>query len=210
MEIHSNIECKWIPKEDLWQTVRSFREKYWPENTLPVDMEKIVEQRLRLSIEPIHSLLDDLDVDAFLKLDLSGIVVDYDCFMQERFQNRIRFSFAHEVGHFVLHKDIYEKIPFISPEEWKSSVLNMADKEYRNFEWQANEFAGRLLVPRERLIVEVKKIYKLIEDSGIQQYLSDDPGAVLSRVSPVLCKPFGVSENVIERRVEREGLWPPT
>lgn len=122
MEIYSNIECKWIPKEDLWQTVHSFREKYWPENTLPVDMEKIVEQRLRLSIEPIHSLLDDLDVDAFLKLDLSGIVVDYDCFMQERFQNRIRFSFAHEVGHFVLHKDIYEKIPFTSPEEWKYSV----------------------------------------------------------------------------------------
>ena len=210
MEIYSNIECKWIPKEDLWQTVRSFREKYWTENTLPVDMEKIVEQRLRLSIEPIHSLLDDLDVDAFLKLDLSGIVVDYDCFMQERFQNRIRFSFAHEVGHFVLHKDIYEKIPFTRPEEWKYSVLNMADKEYRNFEWQANEFAGRFLVPRERLIVEVKKIYKIIEDSGIQQYLSDDPGAVLSRVSPVLCKPFGVSENVIERRVEREGLWPPT
>jgi hypothetical protein len=114
LEIYSNIECKWIPKEDLWQTVRSFREKYWTENTLPVDMEKIVEQRLRLSIEPIHSLLDDLDVDAFLKLDLSGIVVDYDCFMQERFQNRIRFSFAHEVGHFVLHKDIYEKIPFTS------------------------------------------------------------------------------------------------
>jgi hypothetical protein len=210
LEIYSNIECKWIPKEDLWQTVRSFREKYWSENTLPVNMEKIVEQGLRLSIEPIHSLLDDLDVDAFLKLDLSGIVVDHDCFMQERFQNRIRFSFAHEVGHFVLHKDIYEKIPFTDSEEWKYSVLKMADKEYRNFEWQANESAGRLLVPHERLVVEVKKIYKIMEDSGIQKYLSDDPGAVLSRVSPVLCKPFGVSENVIERRVEREGLWPPT
>ncbi|MEA2040617.1 MAG: ImmA/IrrE family metallo-endopeptidase [Thermodesulfobacteriota bacterium] len=209
MENLTHFECKWIPKENLWQAVSSFRKRYWPEDTLPVDMEKIVEQRLRLNIEPIHSLLDELDVDAFLKLDLSGIVVDYDCFMQERFQNRIRFSFAHEVGHYVLHKDIYEKFPFTRPEEWKNSVLNMADKEYRNFEWQANEFAGRLLVPRERLIVEVKKIYKIIEDSGIQQYLSDDPGAVLSRVSPVLCKPFGVSENVIERRVEREGLWPP-
>ena len=210
MENFINFECKWISKEDLWQTVHSFREEYWSEDTLPVDMEKIVEQRLRLNIEPIHSLLDDLDVDAFLKLDLSGIVVDYDCFMKERFQNRVRFSFAHEVGHFVLHKDIYEKVPFTNPEEWKYFVLNMADKEYRNFEWQANEFAGRLLVPRERLIVEVKKIYKIIEDSGIQQYLSDDPGAVLSRVSPVLCKPFGVSENVIEKRVERESLWPPT
>lgn len=204
-----SVECKWIPKEVLWQTVRSFREEYWPENTLPVDMEKIVEQRLRLNIEPIHSLLDELDIDAFLKLDLSGIVVDYDCFMKERFQNRVRFSFAHEVGHFVVHKDIYKKIPFENPEEWKYFVLNMADNEYRNFEWQANEFAGRLLVPRERLIGEVKKIYKTIEESDLLPYLSDDPWAVLSRVSPVLCKPFGVSENVIERRVEREDLWPP-
>lgn len=44
MENFINFGCKWIPKEDLWQTVRSFREKYCPENTLPVDMEKIVEQ----------------------------------------------------------------------------------------------------------------------------------------------------------------------
>jgi hypothetical protein len=136
LENFINFECKWIPKVDLWQTVHSFREEYWSEDTLPVDMEKIVEQRLRLNIEPIRSLLDDLDVDAFLKLDLSGIVVDYDCFMKKRFQNRVRFSFAHEVGHFVLHKDIYEKVPFTNPEEWKYFVLNMADKEYRNFEWQ--------------------------------------------------------------------------
>ena len=98
MEIYSNIECKWIPKEDLWQTVHSFREKYWPENTLPVDMEKIVEQRLRLSIEPIHSLLDDLDVDAFLKLDLSGIVVDYDCFMQRPLTQPSDSGIYHQIG----------------------------------------------------------------------------------------------------------------
>lgn len=98
MKSRSSTECKWIPKEELWQTVHSFREQYWHEGTLPVDMEKIVEQRLRLNVEPIHSLLDNFDVDAFLRLDLSGIVVDYDCFMKERFQNRIRFSFAHEVG----------------------------------------------------------------------------------------------------------------
>jgi len=172
-------------------------------------MEKIVEQRLGLNIEPVHSLLDEFGIDAFLKLDLSGIVVDHDCFMKERFQNRVRFSFAHEVGHFILHKEIYKKIPFTSPKEWKHFVLSMADKEYRNFEWQANEFAGRLLVPREKLIAEIEKIYRTIEQSGMLRYLSDDPGAVLSRVSPVICKPFGVSENVIERRVEREDLWPP-
>jgi len=205
----SEIRCKWISKEDLWKTVGFFRQEYWPEDSLPVDMEKIVEQGLELSIEPVHSLLKDFDIDAFLKLDLTGIVVDYDCYMEERFQNRMRFSFAHEVGHFVLHKNVYGGIPLSNPENWKELVLNMPEREYRNFEWQANEFAGRLLVPRERLVEEVDKIYETIKETDLLPYLRDDPSAVLSRVSPVLCKPFGVSENVIERRVEREEVWPP-
>ena len=71
-------------------------------------MEVIVERRLKLNVEPKHGLLDELDMDAYLRFDLTGIVVDYKCYMDERFQNRIRFSFAHEVGHFVLHKGIYD------------------------------------------------------------------------------------------------------
>ena len=209
MPDYPTIACEWIHKKDLWQTVRAFRKKYWPENILPVDMEKIVEQRLGLDIDPTQSLLNELDIDAFLKLDLSGIVVDYDCFMEERFQNRIRFSFAHEVGHFVLHKHIYDEIILPDPEDWKYFILHMENQEYRDFEWQANEFAGRLLVPRQELIAEIKKIYDVIEASGLLTHLSDDPEAVLARVSPNLCRPFGVSESVIEKRVEREGLWPP-
>lgn len=208
MVYYSKFKCEWISKEHLWQIVEDFSKKYCPENTLPVDMEKIVEQKLKLNIEPEHNLLDKFDVDAYLKFDLSGIVVDYKCYMEERFQNRIRFSFAHEVGHFVLHKGIYDEIDLSTPEEWKNLVLNESDKEYRNFEWQANEFAGRLVVPRQKLVLEIKKIHKLIEEKGMLVYLKDDPEAVLSRVSPMLSRPFGVSEIVIETRAKREGLWP--
>lgn len=208
MVYYSKFKCEWISKEHLWQIVEDFSKKYCPENTLPVDMEKIVEQKLKLNIEPEHNLLDKFDVDAYLKFDLSGIVVDYKCYMEERFQNRIRFSFAHEIGHFVLHKGIYDEIDLSTPEEWKNLVLNESDKEYRNFEWQANEFAGRLVVPRQKLVLEIKKIHKLIEEKGMLVYLKDDPEAVLSRVSPMLSRPFGVSEIVIETRAKREGLWP--
>jgi hypothetical protein len=104
--------------------------------------------------------------------------------MEERFQKRMRFSFGHEVGHFVLHKNVYGGIPLSNPENWKELVLNMPEREYRNFEWQANEFAGRLLVPRERLVEEVDKIYVTIKETDLLPYLRDDPSAVLSRVSP--------------------------
>ena len=185
------------------------REKYWPEATLPVNAEKIVEFRLQLIIDPKHNLFSEIDMDAYLKRDLSGIVVDYDFYMNEKFSNRMRFSFAHELGHFFLHKYIFSSFDFESPGEWRNFILNVPDKEYSGFEWQANEFAGRLLVPFSKLKNEFDKAIKIIEENKLGQYLESDPDAVLSRISPALCKPFGVSTVVIETRVKREGLWPP-
>jgi hypothetical protein len=94
-------------------------------------------------------------------------------------------------------------------EEWKNFVHALPEKEYSNFEWQANEFSGRLLVPYPELITEFEKVLKIIEENNLGQYLESDPDAVLSRISPMLCKLFGVSTVVIETGVKREGLWPP-
>ena len=206
---YSKFKCGWVDTKDLWKSAEQVREKYWPENNLPVDTEKIVEFRLRLNIEPIHNLLSTIDIDAYLKTDLNGIVVDYDCYMNEKFANRMRFSFAHELGHYFLHRDIYTSLVIMSPEEWKDFILNLPENEYRSFEWQANEFAGRLLVPYANLAEEVGKACELIRKNNLATFLTTDSDAVLSRISPTLCKPFGVSTDVIEIRVKREGLWPP-
>ena len=129
--------------------------------------------------------------------------------MEDRFANRMRFSFAHELGHFFLHKDLYTRFGIESPEDWKDFILNVPENEYRNFEWQANEFAGRLLVPHPELEAEMEKVSDILRESDLVTFLGKDPDAVLSRISAMLCKPFGVSTEVIERRVKREGLWPP-
>lgn len=94
-------------------------------------------------------------------------------------------------------------------EKWRNFILNVPEKEYSGFEWQANEFAGRLLVPYPELKNELDKAVKIIQESKLEQYLESDPDAVLSRISPALCKPFGVLSVVIETRVKREGFWPP-
>jgi hypothetical protein len=103
----SDFKCQWIDKEDLWDRADKFRSEYWPEQFLPVDIEQIVEFRLKLDIVPMHNLQSDNDMEACLKLDLSGIVVDYDRYMNTKYANRMRFAFAHELGHFLLHKHIY-------------------------------------------------------------------------------------------------------
>ena len=206
---YSEFKCKWIDPASLWNVADESRKKYWHESKLPVNTEEIVEFRLRLNIEPVKYLLSTIDIDAYLKRDLSGIVVDYDCYMNDKFANRMRFSFAHELGHFFLHKELYLKFGVSSPEEWKDFVLNVPENEYRSFEWQANEFAGRLLVPHPELEAEVKKVSKILKKRNLLSFLEVDPDAVLSGISQMLCKPFGVSTDVIEKRVKRERLWPP-
>jgi len=206
-----DFKCRWIEKEELWKITEDFRQTYWPEKDLPVNTETIVEFRLRLDIDPKHGLFSANDMDAYLRSDLTGIVVDHDFYMNDKFANRMRFSFAHELGHFVLHREIISAIRFESVEEWKRFILGVPERDYGYFEWQANEFAGRLLVPRVELKKEIEKAYKAIRESpDLIRYLERESDAVLSRVSPMLRKPFGVSTDVIETRARREGLWPPT
>jgi HKD family nuclease len=86
-------------------------------------------------------------------------------------------------------------------------ISNIDKKEYRQFEWQANEFAGRLLVPYDDLIRETEKIYKELGEGEVLYYLKNDPSSILGKLSQALSKIFGVSEEVIEKRLEREELF---
>lgn len=205
----AEFRCKWLRLEDIWDCAEDVRNRYWSAEKLPVDVEAIVELKLKLDIDPENNLMQKTDMEAYLRSDLRGIVVDHDHYMNEKFANRMRFSFAHELGHFFLHKDFYAMIVFESAEEWKEILLSLPDTEYRYFEYQANEFAGRLLVPREDLVHEIENALELLELNNMLEYLKADPNAVLSRISTQLSRPFGVSTEVIERRVDREKLWPP-
>jgi hypothetical protein len=205
----SNFKFPWIDNHKIWETADAFRTDYWPTGKLPVDVEKIAEIRLKLDIEPQHGLYADYDIEAWLKMDLTGIVVDHRRYMDETFANRLRFSYAHELGHLILHKDLYTNLQIETLEDWMRFVDDLPETEYKRIEYQANEFAGRLLVPRAVLMTELERCWEQIKKADLLEYLVSDPSGVLSSITPALRKPFGVSDDVIEKRVHREGLWPP-
>ena len=91
-----------------------FRVKFW-KGTLPVNVMAIVEFDLNLDIVPMSSLRQDADIDALLLDDCQTIVVEQGFYMDDRYQNRIRFSVAHELGHFVMHKEVFGAMPRSSP-----------------------------------------------------------------------------------------------
>ncbi len=66
-----------------------------------------------------------------------------------------------------------------------------------------------MLVPRDVLGKELNVKLNEIKAHGLIDYLENEPSSVLASISTSLGRPFGVSYVVIERRVEREELWPP-
>jgi hypothetical protein len=64
---YGDFKCPWIDPKALWQRVEEVRRQYWPEGSVPVDIEAIVEIRLKLLPDPVHGLQSQLDVDAYLK-----------------------------------------------------------------------------------------------------------------------------------------------
>lgn len=208
---YSRFKCQFLKQEEIKAAATRFREKYWAEGTLPVDVERIIEERLGLDIIPVHNIRQLIRIDAYLRADLTGITVDYHQYMddQNRYASRLRFSFAHEVGHYVLHNHIFKEFQFDTPDEYYQFVNEFPEKEYSWFEYQANEFAGSLLVPRERLKSELRKACSELKEKGLGYLLDEQPDLVLNTISPPLRKPFDVSDDVIVRRIEVEKLWPP-
>jgi hypothetical protein len=143
------FKCPFMTHDEIWQAAERFRAQYWPENALPVDTEKIVEFGLKLDIEPQAGLLSALETDAWLKRDLTGIIVDLNSFMEARYGNRLRFTMAHEIGHLILHRQLLSDFQIDSIEKYKEFMKDIPEQQYRNYEYQANEFAGRLLVPKK-------------------------------------------------------------
>ncbi len=104
-----------------------------------------------LNIIPEFGLEQEADIEGVLLSDLKTILVDSSTYMDERFHYRLRFTLAHEVGHLVLHEKQYNKRNFSTVKEWIEFHKNIENEDLDWFEKQAHEFAGRLLVPVQKL-----------------------------------------------------------
>jgi hypothetical protein len=202
----SSFKAPYIDQQKCRNEAERFRQAYWPSGEVPVDVLAIAEFDLGLEVRPVAGLKEEADVDALLLGDWKTLIVDRQQYMEERFINRLRFSVAHELGHLALHKTVLASIPRASADEWVRFMQDMPEKEYGLLEYHANEFAGRLLVPCQHLKQVFEHVLRDTEAKGLaKQKLTDDH---LAYLCIPLARHFAVSQDVIERRLTREKLWP--
>ena len=200
-----------IFKHYRFDTIRNkadqFRAEFWGDE-IPVDIDAIIEFRLGLEIRPVKSLKSVYDIDGMLSRDLSIIFVDNDMYSDIRYESRLRFTLAHEIGHLVLHRDFYLNQNFENAGDWLDIIQSLYPNDLDWYERHANEFAGRLLVPGDQLTKEISAINDEIEkpkEKAVELDLGDEMERwVISAVARKVCQKFQVSSQTIEiRMIER-------
>ena len=109
----------------------------------------------------------------------------------------MRFSFAHEVGHLILHKDIYNSFKIKTKKNFYDLMKQIPEIQYGYLEKQANIFANFLLIPRQRLIKEKQNILNSenIKKLSLNKISKESLNPYLSIP---LSQKFMVSEDAIE------------
>ena len=197
--------------EHVWHKIEELRAEYEilrVERT-PIDVFTFFEVDLRLDPIPFPRLTLKYRVEAAITADFTGLYLDEEQYAlmekgPEWRLSRLRFTIAHELAHFFLHKDLPQADHFSSLPAFAHWTNNYAGRKY-TIEQEANEFAGRLLVPRETL----QKLFD--EFAGPAEKLVPnfmEAGAMRDKFSEKVAPRFGVNTQVIAVRLDRDGIWP--
>jgi Zn-dependent peptidase ImmA (M78 family) len=182
--------------------VDTFLAKYHPSGELPIPVEEIIDLQLRIDIFPIPGLLDDIDIDGFTTSDMKCICIDE--FVYAKRNSRCRFTLAHELGHIVLHERLFKSATFRNKSEWKRFYAAIPEDDRRWIEYQAYAFGGLLLVPGPPLRRELPKCIAMVKKHG--GWIAKDASTAQDFVEECLAKRFDVSQDVISKRLIKEGL----
>ncbi len=86
----------------------------------------------------------------------------------EHHKERFRFTMAHELGHYILHANWFEKMSILSVGESLSTISS--DNNSRRLEIQANKFAAFFLMPKDL----VAALYVIIYDIFVRKIYGGD------------------------------------
>lgn len=165
----SKFKAPYISESDIKSQANQVRLKFWGD-IIPVDIEKIIEQKLKLSVIPLPGMHDLFGFDSFISSGWDYIYVDNERYLDDLGYLRVKFSLAHELGHLILHKNLYEGLGITKIEDFYDFYETVNRDQYSFLETQTNKFAGHFLIPRDKLQEEFQKLkkkkIKILKDAG--------------------------------------------
>jgi len=168
--------------------------------TVPIDVDLLVERSTLVDmIVPIPELETRFATAAVLTIKPNGrfdILVDEETLDYQR--ARASFSIAHELGHIVLHSDVFVGCRAV---EDSIALGTRIKRVYRFLEENANYFAGAILIPQKQILSDMAKLYEfLVKDGNYETKLDHD------RVSATLARRYDVNTIPMKIRLDQLGI----
>jgi hypothetical protein len=196
-----------IDMQEIWEKISELRRQFPTiQGSLPIDIFQFMEIDLKLNPIPFPDLLLKYRVEAALASDFQSIYLDAEQYtLMEKDpiwkQYRLRFTVAHEIAHYFLHKKAVVGQNISSPE----GFVNWFKSDKFGIEQEANEFAGCLLVPNDKLgdfyDQFAEKIQAIVPDFRENEQLR-------IQFADRICSRFAVNSQVVAVRLDRDGIWP--
>ncbi len=195
------FKAPYFSPAELRQRAADFLAQRNPRGEVPVPIEHIVE-RMGVDIVPVPELMRNFSIDGWTTHDMKEIYVDE--YVYDNVENRYRFTLAHEVGHIVLHSEVFKPYEFRSVEQWRKFVESVDDKQWDHLEHHANIFAAHVLMPTPELV----RIYRGCSETIRREAprIAEDPAALRHFVALCVSKVFRVSADSAEIRISNEPL----
>ena len=114
--------------ETLRQSVDEVLPKHHSEATIPISIKETIEFQLEMDIVPTPGIHQLTHVDRFFTSKLREIWVNQ--FVYHSRSESYRFTLPHEVGHRILHADIFLAQLFHAISKWKMFVIFIQDKKH--------------------------------------------------------------------------------
>jgi Zn-dependent peptidase ImmA (M78 family) len=192
-----------LSMEVLGERTEELRRRCGWDGSTVVDVESMMDVGLGLNIVPDPDMKQRTDAVGFLSADRTTVYVhDY---VHKHLNHLLRFTLAHELGHYELHKYLYDMGLFHTPEQWRQLVNSMQPKARTRFEWQADRFAELFLVPGANLKLAVRAAQRRVKGPFTVVELADEEDRF--GIVAELARRFQVAPSVIERRGTAEKLW---
>lgn len=204
-------QIQFLPPEESWNSAEEFRSNLPSEyREIPVPIFDIIEFVLNINIVPAEGIQSKFDAGGTLSVDCSEIVIDKVQYESSGAgYRRSRMSAAIEVGHFVLHRDMINELVndmmSMGERSWREFAMrNMTPSNYGRLNIQALEFAGRLLVPRDELIIAIQS--NASEQLAHPQFNDLQEEQKAKGLATTICDHFDLTIEVLQARIQQEGI----
>lgn len=159
---------------------------------IPVNLEKIIEF-LGITVR-YDASLDEDDIVGEILFEQENPIIKINP-LKNRYETRMRFTLAHEIGHYCLHISD-SKMEFVDSQKTMSRTESYWDR----YESEANNFAAQLLMPKTSVLSVGQKVIDIYKTK------KSKTGMPVNQFIETMAKEFCVSVISMEYRLKNLGI----